>query len=122
METIEEAIRKLAKCEGLTIEEAEQTYAQRKNLPSSAFCGPNRSYLANSKENICKSFALLSQFGHRLKPAVLASILAGLKRKAKRFSVEHEETIQLSMKILETPEDQVKAIIERFIKNEGLSD
>lgn len=118
MEKIEETIQNIAKLEGLTIEEAKLSYEQRKELPSSAFCGPNRSYPANDAKHVRNGFARLAQFGKRLSPAVRARILACLKRKAKRFDVEHEETIQFNTKLMETPQEQLDKIVEDFVKSE----
>ena len=118
MEKIEETIRNLARFEGYTIEEAKLTYQQRKNLPSSAFCGPNRTYPAHDAAHVRNAFARLAQFGNRLSPAVRARILACLKRKAKRFGIEHEETIRFHTKMVETPQEELDRIVERFVKTE----
>ena len=118
MENIEETIRKLAYLEGFNIEEAQLTYEKRKSLPSTAFCGPNRSYPAQDAAHVRNAFARLAQFGKRLKPEVRARILACLTRKAKRFGVEHEETIIFHTKVLETPTSEAQKIIDRFVKME----
>ncbi len=115
-----EEVQTIAKFEGLTVEEARLTYAARKKLPTRAFCGPNRSYPAHDAAHVRNAFARLSQFGHRLKPSVRARILACLKRRAKRFGVEHEETIQTALLVLESPEDEIKKKIEWFLNKEGL--
>jgi len=81
--------------EGLeTFEEAKLTYARRKKLPSSAFCGPNRSYPAHDAAHARNALARLSQFGGRLKPAVRSRILACVKRRAKRFGIDISETVE----------------------------
>jgi len=118
MERLEETIQKLADIEGYTIEEATLFYEQRKKLSASTFCGPNRSYPAQDAAHVRNAFARLAQFGKRLAPAVRARILASLKRKAKRFGVEHEETIQFHLKVLETPLEATQKIIDRFVKME----
>ena len=85
----------IAEYEGYTIQEAKLTYASRQKLPAEAFCGPNKSYPANDAAHCRNGLARLSQFGHRLKPAVRARIHACLVRKAKRFGVEVSETVSM---------------------------
>lgn len=81
----------IAEYEGYSIQEAKLTYAARKKLPAEAFCGPNKSYPAHDAAHVRNGLTRLSQFGHRLKPAVRARIHACLVRKAKRFGVEVSE-------------------------------
>jgi len=79
--------------EGMTFEEAKLTYAKREKLPSSAFCGPKRTYPAHDAAHVRNALARLSQFGGRLKPNQRARILSCLKRRAKRFNIEISETV-----------------------------
>lgn len=79
--------------EGYTFEEAVLTYQARKDLPASAFCGPDKSYPAHDAAHVKNGLARLSQFGHRLNAAVRARIHACLVRRAKRFGVEVSETV-----------------------------
>lgn len=118
MNSKEETIKKLAFYEGLTIEEAVLTTKARKALPSAAFCGPERSYPAHDKKHVRNALSRLSQFGHRLKPAVRARILACLKRRAKRFGIETEETVQETINHMEMPEEERKEIVEWFLNKE----
>jgi len=117
---VQEAIQKLAKYEGFTIEEAMTTYEARKKFPSDSFCGPYRSFLAHTADHVREAFQRLAQFGHRIKPELRKRILEGLKRKAKRHRVSHEETIQNAIRIMETPEEQIKKTIQWWMKKEGL--
>ena len=81
----------IAEYEGMTIEEAKLSYASRKDLPASAFCGPDRSFPAHDAAHVRNGLARLSQ--SKLPPAVKAKILACLKRRAKRFGVEVNESV-----------------------------
>jgi len=85
-----EMIEAIMRFEGYTIEEARLTYAQRQNLPDSAFCGPNRTYPAHDAAHVRNAFARLATFGHRLPKSVRAKIYRCLRRRAKRFGVEHD--------------------------------
>ena len=93
MKINETVIQAMVKFEGLSFEEAKLTYKQREKLSSTAFCGPNRTYPAHDAKHVRNALARLSQFGKRLKPAVRASILTCLKRRAKRFNIEIGETV-----------------------------
>jgi len=90
---MEDEIKYIMRVEGLEdFEEAKLTYKRRQKLPTSAFCGPKRSYPVHDAAHVRNALARLSQFGGRLKPAVRARILACVKRRAKRFGVEISET------------------------------
>jgi hypothetical protein len=82
----------IAEYEGLTIQEAKLSYAARQKLPATAFCGPNKSYPAHDAAHVRNGLSRLSQFGHRLKPAVRARIHSCLMSRAKRFGVKVNET------------------------------
>jgi hypothetical protein len=83
----------MAEYEGITnIQEAKLTYAERKKLPSTAFCGPNRSYPAHDAAHVRNGLARLSQHGGKLKPTVRARIMGCLRSRAKRFGVQVGET------------------------------
>lgn len=88
----ESVLKAMVELEGYSFEEAKLTYAKREKLPSSAFCGPNRTYPAHDKAHVRSGLQRLSQFGARLKQPVRARILGCLKRRAKRFGVEVSET------------------------------
>jgi len=92
MQFDETILKAMVELEGYNFEEAKLTYARRQKLPSSAFCGPKRSYPAHDAAHVRNALARLSQFGGKLKPAVRARILGCLKRRAKRFGVEISET------------------------------
>jgi len=79
--------------EGLSFEEAKLSYAKRQKLPSTAFCGPKRTYPAHDAAHVRNALARLSQFGSRLKKGVRARVLSCLKRRAKRFNVEISESV-----------------------------
>ena len=89
----ETILKAMVTFEGFSFEEAKLTYAKRAKLPSSAFCGPKRTYPAHDAAHVRNALARLSQFGSRLKANVRARVLACLKRRAKRFNVEISETI-----------------------------
>lgn len=90
----ETVLKAMVGLEGYSFEEAKLTYARREKLPSSAFCGPKRTYPAHDKVHVRNALARLSQFGGKLKPAVRARILNCLKRRAKRFNIEISETAE----------------------------
>lgn len=92
MELIKADYEYIAEFEGITIQEAKLSYAEREKLPATAFCGPNKSYPAHDAAHVRNGLARLSQFGSKLKPAVKARIESCLKSKAKRFGVEITET------------------------------
>ena len=95
MEEQEDTIIKyIMEVEGEPYEEAKLTYQRRKELPTSAFCGPNRSYPAHDAAHVRNAVARLSRFGGKFSPAVRARIMACLKRRAKRFGVEISETAE----------------------------
>jgi hypothetical protein len=78
----------IAEIEGMSIEEAKLTYAERKDLPSSAFCGPDRSYPAHDAKHVRAGLQRLSQFWKKISPTVRMKIYRCLLRRAKRFGVE----------------------------------
>jgi len=82
----------IAEIEGMTIEEAKLTYAERKDLPKSAFCGPDRSYPAQDAKHVRAGLQRLSQFWAKIAPAVRKKILGCLLKRAKRFGVEPDKT------------------------------
>lgn len=87
-------IDSMVKFEGFEVEEAVLTSKARSKLPSTAFCGPNRTYPAHDKARVRNALARLSQFGKRLKPATRARILSCLKKRAKRMGIEVSEVVE----------------------------
>lgn len=83
----------IAEYEGYSVEEAKLSYASRKELPKSAFCGPDRTYPAHDAAHVRNGLARIGTFGGKLPPAVKAKILACLKRRAKRFGIEVGESV-----------------------------
>ena len=79
----------ISEYEGYPIQEAVLTYAARQNLPSSAFCGPERTYPANDSKSIRVSFNRLSLFGKKIPKSIAVKVYCSLIRKAKRFGVEY---------------------------------
>ena len=109
----------IAEFEGMSIEEAKLTYAERKDLPTSAFCGPDRSYPASDAKHVRAGLQRLSQFWKKMSPAIRTKILGCLLRRAKRFGVtpdkkKFEETIGET--ISET-EVQKEAITDWYLRN-----
>ena len=86
----ESAVINYMVAEGLKFEEAVLSYQKRKGLPSSVFCGPNRSYPANDAKHVADAFTRLSQFGGRLGKDVVTRIHGSLMGRAKRYGVEHK--------------------------------
>jgi hypothetical protein len=118
MDTINESIQKISDYEGYSLDIATQKFNERKNLPSTVFCGPSKTYPADTPESTIESFKRLTSYAHRLSPAVREKTLTSLKRKAQRFSVSTDETVEFALQVLETPQEQINAIVERFILSE----
>lgn len=79
----------ISELEGLTVEEAKLSYAERKDLPSTAFCGPDKSYPAYDARHVRNALARL----HFVKsPAIRAKIMACLRRRAKKFGIDVSES------------------------------
>ena len=113
----------IAEFEGVTIEEAKLSYAERKDLPKSAFCGPDRSYPAHDAKHVRAGLQRLSQFWGKIAPAVRKKILGCLLKRAKRFGVEADKS-----KFEETvgeviPESELKkeAITNWYLEQIGLN-
>lgn len=66
--------------------EAKLTAAQRKKLPDSAFCGPNRSFPAHDKPHVLAGLRLLGRA--KLSPAQKARVRACLLRKARQLGMK----------------------------------
>ncbi len=66
--------------------EAKLTAAQRKRLPDSAFCGPNRSFPAHDRAHVLAGLRLLGRA--KLSPAQKARVRACLLRKAKALGMK----------------------------------
>lgn len=80
----------ISELENVSIEEAALSYAERKDLPKTAFCGPDKSYPAQDAKRVRAGFRRLSQFGKKYPKAVASRIYSCLKKKAKKFKVEHD--------------------------------
>lgn len=117
MDELEETIiNSIMELEGQTFEEAKLTYQRRKQLPTSAFCGPNRSYPAHDAAHVRNALARLSTFGGRLKAGVRARILACVKRRAKRFGVDISETAEGRLILAKWDETIPKETREKELK------
>lgn len=92
----------IADLEFVTIQEAKLSYAERENLPKTAFCGPNRSYPANDAAHVRAGLQRISQYGHKMKPAVRARIEGCLKARAKKYGIEVMETALVEKEALQT--------------------
>jgi len=77
----------MVEIEGFTVEEAVLTYKQREKLPSTAFCGPNRTYPSHDAAHVKSGLQRLSQFYSKMKPSVRLRIFNCLSKKAKRHSI-----------------------------------
>lgn len=82
-------VETIAWVEGLSIEEAALSFAQRKDLPKTTFCGPDRSYPAHDGKEVRAGFKKLAQIGKELPRGVALSIYLRLKKKAKKFKIGH---------------------------------
>jgi hypothetical protein len=76
----------LVEFEGLSIQEAKLTYAERERLPDSAFCGPNRSFPAHDAAHVRNGLARLAQ--SKLSSSAKSKIHACLAARAKKYGVE----------------------------------
>jgi len=114
----EEIVEAMIRYEGLSLDEAKLSYKSRQNLPDSAFCGPKRTYPAHDAAYVRAGIQRLSQFGHRLAPAVRAKILGCLKRRAKRFGVEISESYRWNEDGAENPavKAQTDSIVKGFLE------
>jgi hypothetical protein len=104
----------IAEYEGYSVEEAKLTYASRKDLPASAFCGPDRTFPAHDAAHVRNAFARLAQ--SKLPASVKAKIRTCLIRRAKRFGVEHNveesETVATN--------DYSDAVIKWYLEELGI--
>lgn len=80
--------------EGYEVEEAVLTTKKRENLPSSAFCGPNRTYPAHDAAHVKSGLTRLAQFGDKLDSKVKDRIFDCLKRRGKRLGINVEESLE----------------------------
>lgn len=86
-------VETIAWVEGLSIEEAALSFAQRKDLSKTAFCGPDRSYPASDAKGVRAGFKRLAQFGKELPRGVALSIYLRLVKKAKKYKVRHDTSL-----------------------------
>lgn len=70
----------------LPFPEARLTAAQRRRLPDSAFCGPNRSFPAHDRPHVLAGLRLLGRA--KLSPAQKARVRACLLRKARQLGMK----------------------------------
>jgi len=89
--------------ESVSIEEAKLSYAERSNLPASAFCGPDRSFPAHDARHVRNGLARLKQ--SKFSSAIRARILACLRRRAKKYGIEVSESEGIAV-----PEDRDELI------------
>jgi hypothetical protein len=113
METIEnQEWYSIYEGENVTIEEAKLSYAERKNLPQTAFCGPDRSFPAHDAAHVRNGLARLKR--SKFSSAIKAKILACLRRRAKKYGIEVSETEELAV-----PENRDE-VIDWYLRQEGL--
>lgn len=98
--------------EAVTVEEAKLSYAERKNLPSTAFCGPDRSFPAHDAAHVRNGLARLKN--SHFSPAIKARIFACLRRRAKKYGIEVSEAEGIAV-----PENRDE-VIDWYLKQEGL--
>ena len=95
--------------EGYPVEEAVLTAKSREKLPSTAFCGPKRTYPAHDAKHVRNALTRLSQFGGKLKPATRLSIFRCLSGKAKKMGISITDSVRkkLGRSVSETVEEQI---------------
>jgi hypothetical protein len=122
MDNIETFVNAIHDYEGMEIQEAKLSYASRKDLPSSAFCGPDRSYPAQDAAHVRNAFARLSTFGGKIPDAVRKKIYLCLVRRAKKFGVEHDpKTYKWGKYITEAKiESDAKKIVDWYLRQLGI--
>ena len=98
--------------ESVTIEEAKLSYAERSNLPASAFCGPDRSFPANDAAHVRNGLARLKH--SKFSPAIRARILTCLRRRAKKYDIEVSESEGIAV-----PEDRDE-VIKWYLHEQGM--
>jgi len=86
-------VETIAWVEGLSIEEAALNFAQRKDFPKTAFCGPDRSYPAHDGKEVRDGFKKLAQIGKKLPRGVALSIYLRLVKKAEKFKIGYSTTL-----------------------------
>lgn len=92
MDDVTKGVKIIAELEGLPIEEAVLTYAERKDLPKTSFCGPDRSYPAHDAKHVAAGFRRLSQHGKKYSRGLALRIYRCLLAKARKFKVKHDPT------------------------------
>jgi hypothetical protein len=102
----------MVEIEGFTIEEAVLTYKQRQKLPSTAFCGPKRTYPAHDAEHVRSGLQRLSQFFSRMKPSVRKRIFSCLSKRAKRHGITISDDVK---KKFRTTVQETNELDDRFI-------
>jgi hypothetical protein len=98
--------------EALTIEESKLSYAERANLSASAFCGPDRSFPAHDAAHVRNGLARLKN--SHFSPAIKARIMACLRRRAKKYGIEVNESEQMAV-----PENR-DDVIAWYLKEQGI--
>ena len=122
MQNNEIFVKTISDYEGIEIQEAKLTYAARQDLPTSAFCGPDRSYPAQDAAHVRNGFARLSTFGGKIPEAIRKKIYVCLVRRAKKFGVEHDpKTYKWGKYVTEAKiETDVKKIVDWYLKELGI--
>ena len=116
----DEAI-KIMELEGLEYDEAVLSTQTRKDLPATAFCGPDRSYPAHDLAHARNALARVAQFGT---PALQSSVRACVLRKfpqLKDNGKEEELILQTSMNIKEDTIDEEKRTVEACVLSPCIS-
>lgn len=113
-------VQTLIELEGFNVEEAVLSYAARKKLPKSAFCGPDRSYPAHDAAHVRNAFTRLAQFGRKLPESVRKRIHSCLMRKAKKFGVEHGGCWICKKKKSKT--EETKSVVDWYLETMGICD
>jgi len=113
----ESVLNAMVDLEGFTIEEAKLTYAQRQKLPTSAFCGPNRTYPAHDPLRIRNAIVRLMTF----KPTGWKKILGCVCRRAKKAGVKsaicEKYGFAVAKKTQESKEfSEAKKLIDWYLK------
>ena len=100
--------------------EAKLSTKTRKNLPDSAFCGPNRSYPAHDAAHVRNGLARLSQFGGKMSSAAKAKILGCLRSRAAKFGIKTGGNDKKEMVV--ATGDEAVAFVDKYCQEHGLVD
>lgn len=113
LELTEDEIRILAENPESLTEDAKLSYGARKNLPDSAFCGPDRSFPAQDAAHVRNGLARLNQSKGKAK----GPILSCLRSRAKKYGIKVATKVKDEAK-----EELVDAIYDIYLNDASIDD